>query len=245
MSAQYDGIAAQYVQARQSPLHEWVEKPSFMSLAGDVRGLRVLDLACGDGRYTRALRGAGAGEVVGVDVSPAMIALARQADGAAGISYYCADAADLPPLGQFDLVTAAYLLHYAGDREELSAMCRNIARALRPGCRFVALNENPACPAEPGGSYVPYGFTKTMEGPPVDGTPIRYRMFAGRDSFTFEARYFSRETYENALRAAGFVSIAWHPLAPDAAGLDAMGAGYFAAYLAAPPVIGLSCQLGA
>jgi toxoflavin synthase len=38
----------------------------------------VLDLACGEGFYTRLLRQTGAGRVVGVDLSAGMIALARQ-----------------------------------------------------------------------------------------------------------------------------------------------------------------------
>ena len=36
-----------------------------------------------------------------------------------------------------DLAVAAYLLNYATDRAELGAMCRGIARCLRPGGRFV------------------------------------------------------------------------------------------------------------
>ena len=65
MAAQYDRIAEQYQRTKSSPLRSWVEVPSFMRLAGPVAGLRVLDLACGDGFYTRRLRAAGA-QVLGI-----------------------------------------------------------------------------------------------------------------------------------------------------------------------------------
>lgn len=244
MNAQYDGIAEQYARTRHSPLRRWVEQPSFLGLVGDVRGLRVLDLACGEGCYTRALKEAGAAEVVGVDISPAMIALAMQSeqDSPLGIQYLCADAAALPELGSFDRVVAAYLLHYAPDRGVLAEMCSGIARCLGPGGRFVTLNENPAQPEEPAGAYAGYGFTKSLDGPLTDGATIRYRMLAGRESFGFEAHYYCRETYEKVLHGAGFGSVQWHDLVVDPAGAEAVGAGYFDAYLAQPPVIGLSCR---
>jgi ubiquinone/menaquinone biosynthesis C-methylase UbiE len=244
MNAQYDAIAEQYARTKSSPLRTWVERPSFLELLGDVTGTRVLDLACGDGFYTRLIKQAGAIEVVGVDVSPAMIALARQAEceEQLGLSYECADVAALPDLGQFDLVTAAYLLHYAPDRAALAAMCGNIARCLASGARFVTLNENPDCPAEPGGAYVQYGFTKSLEGELRDGADIRYRMLAGRDSFAFDVRYYTGATYEQELTRAGMSAVTWHPLTLDPAGDDAMGPGYFRAYLDHPPVIGLSCR---
>lgn len=244
MNAQYDAIAEQYARTKHSPLRRWVEQPSFLGMVGDVHGLRVLDLACGDGFYTRSLKEAGAAEVVGVDVSPAMIALATQSEreSPVGLRYVCADAAELPELGIFDLVVAAYLLHYAPDRSGLAAMCGGIARCLGKGGCFVTLNENPAQPDEPAGAYAAYGFTKSLDGSPEDGATIRYRMLTGRESFGFEAHYYSRTTYETELQHAGFESVQWHDLVVDPAGVDAVGGDYFSAYLAQPPVIGLSCR---
>ncbi|MGI9329656.1 MAG: class I SAM-dependent methyltransferase [Gammaproteobacteria bacterium] len=246
MNAQYDGIAAQYVQTKQSPLRVHVEGPTLMGLVGNISGLRVLDLACGDGHYTRALKAAGATEVVGVDISADMLDLAQQAEQreSLGLQYVCADVASLPDLGEFDCVVAAYLLHYAPDQEALDSMCRAVASALRPGARFVAINENPDYPSEPGGAYVQYGFSKTADSPLRDGSIIRYRMFAGRESFSFQAHYFSRETYTASLQAAGMEDIQWHDLqlGPEAANV---GKDYFSSYLSSPPIIGLSCQRSA
>ena len=49
-----------------------------MELIGDVAGKSVVDLACGEGFYTRRIRQAGAKRVLGVDLSEGMIELARK-----------------------------------------------------------------------------------------------------------------------------------------------------------------------
>lgn len=245
MSAQYDAIAEAYRRSKNSPLRVHVEAYSFAQLVGDVGGCDVLDLACGDGFYTRRLRRRGARRVVGVDISPEMIRLAREAEAAKplGIEYVCAPVESMPHLGRFDHVVAAYLLHYSEDVEQLTAMCRNIAAHLPPGGRFVALNENPDQPAERYTGYDQYGFNKTCEMPRREGSLITYWMIAGRETFRFEARWYSRDTYERALRQAGFGEIRWVPLSLDPAGIAEQGADYWREYLENPPTVGLDCRL--
>ena len=98
------------------------------------------------GHYTRLLTALGAVSVVGVDISQRMIDLAMAAESAKpmGIDYRVGDACSLDFDSKFDLVTAAYLLNYARNRNELLNMCRSIARCLKPGGRFVTVNNNPA-----------------------------------------------------------------------------------------------------
>ena len=245
MSAQYDDIAQQYQRSKTSPLRQHVEAYTFMHRIGDVRGKRVLDLACGEGFYTRRLRECGAGEIVGVDISPAMIKLAEQQEQAMplGIDYVCADVQNLPDLGTFDLVVAAYLLHYAADEQVLQKMCVNISRALRPGGRFMTLNENPEQTAGQYVGYEQYGFNKTVEQPRRDGSKITYFMISGRDLFEFHAFHFARSTYERTFAIAGFDAIAWLPLQLDPAGVAAQGQDYWQEYLANPPITGLECRV--
>lgn len=245
MTAQYDAIADAYRRTKQSPLRQYVETPSFLRRLGDLRGLRVLDLACGDGFYTRAIRRAGAAEVTGVDVSAGMIARAREAEAAEplGIDYRCADAARLDLPGRFDVVAAAYLLHYAQSPDALAAMCRGIAERLVPGGRFVAINENPEQPPDAYAGYAAYGFDKRFAKPRGEGSLIEYTMLGGRELIRFEAHYYSRACYERALREAGFATVEWWPLEITEDPPAELPRDYFAAWLANPPAVGLECRL--
>lgn len=247
MSAQYDDIAEHYRRSKDSPLRTYVEAYTFEQMIGDVRGKRVLDLACGEGFYSRRLRALGADRVVGVDVSRQMIALAerQESENPLGIEYVCADVCDLGDLGRFDIVVAAYLLHYAPDAQDLERMLRNIRRHLPEGGRFVTLNENPDQPPARYAGYEQYGFSKMVEGPCVDGAPITYWMLVGRRLFKFHAVYFTRQTYETALAGAGFAGVKWRPPMLDPAGVAAHGADYWREYLANPPIVGLECRLRA
>jgi SAM-dependent methyltransferase len=93
---------------------------------------QVLDLGCGTGDIAAAMSERGA-HVVGVDASPAMIARARERF--PGQDYRVADAAELPFDAEFDAVYSHAVLHWVTRAED--AAC-GIARALKPGGRFVA-----------------------------------------------------------------------------------------------------------
>ena len=58
--AEYDAIAEQYRDSKRLPFREVIERRTLFELLGDIRGKTVLDLACGDGFYTRLLKQAGA-----------------------------------------------------------------------------------------------------------------------------------------------------------------------------------------
>lgn len=244
--AQYDSIAGLYQRSKGSPVRRYIECYTLFAVLGEVTGLRVLDLACGEGFYTRLLRERGACALTGVDVSPAMIGLARQAESRAplGISYLVHDVASLPVVGEFDLVTAAYLLHYAQSRMELAAMCRAIARQLPPGGRFVTINENARQPADRYAGYLQYGFSKRTTAPRVEGSPITYSMVAGREFFEFTVHHYEAGVYEACLRAAGFTDLRWHPVQVDPAGVAAHGPDHWREYLDNPPIVALACRRG-
>lgn len=241
---QYEAIAAQYQRSSRSPVRRYVERYTFLGLVGDVAGLDVLDLACGEGIYTREMRARGARRATGVDISPAMIALAREQEQAAplGIEYLVSDVQQLPDLGRFELVVAAYLLHYARTAAQLARMCERIAHHLSAGARLVALNENPEQSPAAYAGYTQYGFGKAVERPRRDGSPITYTMIAGREVFRFEVYHHERETYEQALTGAGFVDIRWHPVRLDPDGEVACGRDYWQEYLRNPPIVALDCR---
>jgi trans-aconitate methyltransferase len=92
-------------------------------------GERVLDLGCGDGPLTAALAGMGC-DVVGVDASPDMVAAAR----ALGLDARVMSGEALSFADEFDAVFSNAALHWMKDG---AAVVAGVARALRPGGRFV------------------------------------------------------------------------------------------------------------
>ena len=93
-------------------------------------GERVLDLGCGDGTLTLRLQEAGC-EVLGVDSSPEQVAAAR----ARGLQAEVVDGQSLPFSERFDAVFSNAALHWMLKPE---AVLAGVARALKPGGRFVA-----------------------------------------------------------------------------------------------------------
>lgn len=99
----------------------------------------VLDIGCGDGRTTASIANSVPhGSVVGVDLSADMIAHASRHHGQAthhNLNFQQADAAALPFVSEFSVVFSNATLHWVPDQP---AAVQGIARALRPGGRFIA-----------------------------------------------------------------------------------------------------------
>lgn len=210
----YDAISERYRDSKWLLFRHFVERYTLMELLGDLHDRTVLDMACGEGVYARQFKRAGAVDVTGVDISPAMVALAeaREREEPLGCRYVCADAAGFSPAAPVDVVTAIYLLNYARAADQLERFGRACFRGLRPGGRFVGFNDNVRNP--PGPDDVPlakYGLERTCaRHPPREGDAIRYRItnHDGR-TFEFDNYYLKSATYEAAMRDAGFKDFRW------------------------------------
>src|ERR1700689_2946333 len=110
-----------------------------VELANVRAGDRVLDIATGSGEPAlTAARAVGqAGRVVAVDMSPAMLAIARERVEAAGLSNVELVESDAEPLSldphSFDAVLCRWGLMFMPD---LDRVLRGMHRALKPGGRF-------------------------------------------------------------------------------------------------------------
>lgn len=144
-SSSWDHVAEWYDQLvgeRGSDHHERVILPGTLRLLGEVRGRRILDVACGQGILCRRLASLGA-SVSGTDASPRLIALAKSQKGERPIDYFVGDArrlGDAVP-GTFDAVTCIMALM---NIDPLGPVMEGVASKLAPSGVFVAVLLHPA-----------------------------------------------------------------------------------------------------
>ncbi len=214
-TAEYDAIAAAYQDSKQLPFRQYVEHYTLFDLLGDVRGKAVLDVACGEGFYTRLIKQAGAAEVTGVDISAAMIQLAEEEEQRhpLGCRYLQRDVAQFEPPSPVDVVVAMYLLSYASSREMLYRFCQVCYAALRSGGRLVGIKDNSHSPLVSSAALAKYGIERTSAAPSAEGDAVRYTLTnEGGQKFSFTNFFFKPETYEDAFRTAGFREFEWVPV---------------------------------
>ena len=244
MITNYDPIAEQYRRAKEQPWRSHIESFTLMQLIGDPTGLSVVDLACGEGFYTRMLRRRGAAKVTGVDLSKGMIELARQQEAAhqLGIHYEVADVRSLTAMGQVDLAVAAYLLNYARNRSELQAMCDGVSRCLRSGGRFVSVNSSLSLHFPTAPSYRKFGFETKVQGEWEEGVPIRWTFHLSDGPIEVENYHLDVDAHETALRRAGFQVVRWQEPRLSPEGLAANDKSYWSTFLDHPPIVFLDCR---
>ena len=240
----YDEIADGYVKSKIIPAKLYSEEHTFFLALGDAKDLSVLDLACGDGYYTRAIKKAGARAVMGVDVSEVMIKLAQKEEEVQrlGVNYLVGDITDIDIIGEFDIVTAVYLLPHAKTKSELQAMCDAIFRNLKPGGRFIAVTIDPNISIKRQPELEKYGFRIQAKTPLADGMPLTVTLFTPDEPIYIKDYYWSRQTYEQHLKIAGFHNIAWRPMQVSKEGLAKFGKEYWQGFLDNPGIIVLEAQ---
>jgi trans-aconitate methyltransferase len=110
----------------------WKYGADLLPLLNPLQGERILDLGCGTGHLTAQIAESGA-TVTGIDKSPEMIGQARQ--NFPNIRFMLSDATAFELAEPVDAVFSNAVLHWVTDAE---SAVRAVARALRPGGRFVA-----------------------------------------------------------------------------------------------------------
>ena len=166
------------------------EVPEVLKEIGDIKGRKVLDLACGSGCYTRKIKEMGASVAVGVDISEQMIKNARSIElhQPLGIHYYIDNASTFVHDHEFDLVTAQYLFCYADSERKLLDFCVNIYKNTKPGGKFVSTTTilDESCKMENmslGYKFVPCLIREhktTLD----DGTKVDVTLYSGAVSYT-------------------------------------------------------------
>ncbi len=175
---------------------------------GDVRGQSVIDIGCGEGRFSRLLSQLGA-TVTGVDLTEPLIEKARSLS--TGETYLIGNAETLHGIegDDFDLaVSYIVLVDLLDHRSAINAAYR----VLRPGGRFVVCNIHPMRSSQSGG-WIKQGDTKLFY--PVDNyTSEGPREFNWFDR-TFVNMHRTLSSHITAFLDAGFTLRALHEPVPS------------------------------
>ena len=182
--------------------HEFFEQvtgrmiDALLAAAGVGAGARVLDVACGPGTAAAGAAARGAA-VVGVDLSPAMVALARTLHPA--LEFHEADAAALPfPAGAFDAVVCNFGVGHFPRAEPAVA---DFARVTAPGGRVAVTWWDTPDRARVNGVF--FEALSAVGAPPPAGVP------EGPPPF----RYASDAALAELLGSAGLVDVRVSPVA--------------------------------
>jgi SAM-dependent methyltransferase len=123
-------------------------------------GERILDLGCGDGVLTAKIAATGAA-VIGVDAAPDMVNAAKKR----ALDARLMEGADLRFTSEFDAVFSNAALHWM--KSDPDAVIAGVARALKPGGRFVAEMGGHGCIAA-----VTVAIMAVMAGYGIDAKPL-------------------------------------------------------------------------
>ncbi len=132
---------------RRNDHYEQVIGPGTVRLLAPTRGMKVLDVACGQGMLARRLALAGC-RTTGIDAAKSLIEAAqRRAEGDSSQTFYTGDARsiwDVLPHDQAGTFDAAACIMALSNIDSLEPVMSGIARALKPGGAFVFIVTHPA-----------------------------------------------------------------------------------------------------
>ncbi|CDG17207.1 class I SAM-dependent DNA methyltransferase [Xenorhabdus doucetiae] len=240
--ASYDAIGEYYEKFSNTVAQRQSELRDILNMVGDIRGKSVLDLACGYGYFGRELHRRGAEKVVGIDISEKMIELAKAKSKLYGddIEFHVQNVSEMQLEEKFDIIVAAFLFHYAQSTDELETMFQAVANHLKPAGKLVAYMASPDYQLK-NGNCNNYGFTILSEEPWQNGFRHQAEFLTTPPSpFTFYR--WSQESYENAIKKAGFQHITWQKPTVLENDLTRYPAGFWDIYLQNCIHTGLVCQ---
>lgn len=138
----WGAVATWYDKHLKTPdtYHEKIILPNLLRLVDPQKGERILDLACGEGYFTRPLAEHGA-TPTGLDISPELIALAKKESPA--IAYHVGSAENLTPFKDeyFDKVLIVLAIQ---NIEHVQKVLSETARVIKRGGTFHIVMNHPA-----------------------------------------------------------------------------------------------------
>ncbi|OQX18223.1 MAG: hypothetical protein BWK76_08225 [Desulfobulbaceae bacterium A2] len=219
----YDKISTAYAEfVGQDPSKRFVQFPwAIEQLPQQVRGIRILDIGCGEGSLARVLARRGA-VVCGYDNSIVQIrqALKEEKREPIGIEYIHADPLDIvgkATTAPFDIAISVTVLHYALDRTHLEAFFSSTYQLVKPGGFFAALVMN--------AEFKRYGqrlYNRRYLRQPDGHLCVD---FCDSTGTRCSANYFNfkRMDYEEFAERTGWINLTWCPVRVTEEGKAEMG----------------------
>lgn len=194
--------------------HKHIINPTLLNLLGDVKGKAVLDVACGEGHFSRKLTEQVKGDIqiTGIDASKKLIDIAQKKNEpfSHSIRFQVGDASRLDglPSNSFDIAICNMALMFIKRYEET---IQEVARVLKPQGLFVFSLLHP-CFLTPGSGWILEDSPDKKKGKRIGWKTDNYYLrlvYHGVmvECNTKETYYFCRtlEDYFHALRKGGFV----------------------------------------
>ena len=115
--------------------------PNILRIAAPSKGMKILDVGCGQGFFSHALAKAGA-DVVGIDISRELIAIAQK-NAAKNEMFFAASADDLSKLRNetYDVALSVLAIQ---NIEHIAKAFKEISRTLKKNGKFVMILNHPA-----------------------------------------------------------------------------------------------------
>lgn len=132
----YDSIGHKYEEAYRDIPSQLKSPDWLLSQLAPHPGSRILDIGCGTGRPVAETLSSSHHCVHGIDISPIMLAVAREA--VPGATFELVDFREFQEApGSFDAVTCFFALLVAMSQDQIRETVRKVAAWLRPGGLFV------------------------------------------------------------------------------------------------------------
>ncbi|HET9843577.1 MAG TPA: class I SAM-dependent methyltransferase, partial [Gammaproteobacteria bacterium] len=116
----------------------------------------------------------------------------------------------------------------------------SIYKNLKPGGKFVGINDNPGNAPDYYKKYKKYGFLKSGQKQRQEGSSIIYTFFKEDGStYSLQSYYLSLETYEKVFLSVGFKDFRWKTLSISEKSKEKYNLDYWRIFLNHPPIIGI------
>ena len=131
------------LRTNEQGLNAALEEPAVYGLLPSLKGLRILDIGCGFGKFASFCLRNGAAHISGIDISRNMISKARERIKDSRASFEVVATEDFEAdEGSFDLVVSSMCFHYV---KNIRPVFENVSLALRENGFFVFSVEHPIC----------------------------------------------------------------------------------------------------